>query len=54
MELALSMIAKLIASVLFTPIFIWPGLFIAAVGVYLGNIYIKAQLSTKREMRRVP
>ncbi|KIK08096.1 hypothetical protein K443DRAFT_672979 [Laccaria amethystina LaAM-08-1] len=50
MELGLSMVSRLIASVLFTPIFIWPGLFIAVVGVYLGNIYIKAQLSTKREM----
>lgn len=41
---------KLAAVVLFTPIFVIPGVFMAIVGGYCGQIYIKAQLSVKREM----
>lgn len=39
--------------VLFTPIFIFPGLIASFVGALLGNWYLKAQLSIKREMRYV-
>lgn len=38
------------AVVLYTPAFIVPSLFIAIAGGWLGNIYIRAQLSVKREM----
>ncbi|KAF9476113.1 multidrug resistance-associated ABC transporter [Pholiota conissans] len=41
--------AKLGAVILFTPIFLWPGLAVAFVGLYMGNMYLKAQLSVKRE-----
>ncbi|KAJ3512976.1 hypothetical protein NLJ89_g3209 [Agrocybe chaxingu] len=49
-ELVLYMIIKLTGAVLFTPLFLAPGLVIAALGIYLGNIYLKAQMSVKREM----
>ena len=32
------------------PIFVIPGLLLGAVGGYLGQVYMKAQLSVKREM----
>lgn len=49
-ELTITMIVKFIAVVYMTPVFALPGLFIGALGSWLGNIYIKAQLSVKREM----
>ena len=44
------MFARLGAVVLFTPTFVLPALVIAAIGGWLGQVYIKAQLSVKREM----
>ncbi|PSS08858.1 hypothetical protein PHLCEN_2v3473 [Hermanssonia centrifuga] len=44
------MIAKLGAVVIYTPTFILPAIVIAVLGGYLGQIYMKAQLSVKREM----
>lgn len=52
-ELAISMLTKIGVIVIFTPIFLAPGLGVAALGLYLGNMYLKAQLSVKREMRCV-
>ncbi|KAF9526532.1 multidrug resistance-associated ABC transporter [Crepidotus variabilis] len=43
------MIIKLAAIILFTPVFIFPGIAFALLGVFLGNVYQKAQLSVKRE-----
>ncbi|KDR83044.1 hypothetical protein GALMADRAFT_134555 [Galerina marginata CBS 339.88] len=43
------MLTKLGAVVLFTPIFFFPGFGAAVIGFYLGNMYLKAQLSVKRE-----
>lgn len=45
------MIVDLISAVVFVPIFTLPGLFIAAIGMYVGSKYLKAQLSVRREMR---
>ena len=45
------MIVKLGGPVFFSPIFLIPGVLIAVLGMYLGNIYLKAQMSVKREMR---
>ncbi|KJA20178.1 hypothetical protein HYPSUDRAFT_204055 [Hypholoma sublateritium FD-334 SS-4] len=42
-------LTKLGAIILFTPIFLWPGLVIGVLAVLLGNIYLKAQLSVQRE-----
>ena len=50
-ELFLCMVVKLSGPVIFTPIFLIPGLIITIIGVYIGNIYLKAQMSVKREMR---
>ncbi len=41
---------KLSAVVLMTPIFLIPGTIIATLGVWIGQIYMAAQLSVKREM----
>ena len=52
-ELGLSMAIKLGGSVVFTPVFLLPGVLIATLGVYIGNIYMRAQMPVKREMRQV-
>ncbi|KAI0260155.1 hypothetical protein BC834DRAFT_925973 [Gloeopeniophorella convolvens] len=39
--------------VFFTPIFIFPGFVVFAVGGWCGNVYMKAQLSVKREMSKM-
>lgn len=44
------MLIRLGAVVLFTPAFVAPALVIAALGFWLGQVYMKAQLSVKREM----
>lgn len=36
---------------LFAPFFVLPGLAIGAIGFYIGNLYLKAQLSAQREKR---
>ena len=52
-DLATAMVCKLAGPVIFTPIFLLPGVVIAGLGIYIGNIYLKAQISVKREMRCV-
>ena len=52
-ELVVSMAIKLGGSVIFAPVFLLPGVFIATLGVYIGNIYLRAQMPVKREMRQV-
>ncbi|KAK0192579.1 hypothetical protein F5146DRAFT_1040547 [Armillaria mellea] len=49
-ELTLAMLIKFIAVVAFTPIFLFPGILVAILGAWCGQIYIKAQLSVKREL----
>lgn len=44
------MLIKLIAVVYLTPAFILPGVLVFVLGGWCGQIYIKAQLSVKREM----
>ncbi|PPR03510.1 hypothetical protein CVT24_006998 [Panaeolus cyanescens] len=48
--LIMIMIVKLIGPVLFTPLFLIPCLLVGILGMYTGNMYLKAQLSVKREM----
>ncbi|KAL0950639.1 hypothetical protein HGRIS_007427 [Hohenbuehelia grisea] len=50
MDLTISMLIRFAAVILFTPIFVFPGIFIAFLGGWCGQIYIAAQLSVKREM----
>ena len=49
-ELFTSALVRLCTLLLFTPIFFFPGVLVGAIGAFAGNIYIKAQLSVKREM----
>ncbi|KAH7918845.1 hypothetical protein BV22DRAFT_1100101 [Leucogyrophana mollusca] len=49
-EVTLTMIVKLGAVVVMTPTFLLPGLVIAVVGGFVSRMYMKAQLSVKREM----
>jgi len=44
------MIIKLAAIVIISPLFLFPGMALAALGGYFGHVYLKAQLSVKREM----
>lgn len=49
-ELTISMFLKFCAIIYFSPKFIGPGMFVAVLGGVCGQVYIKAQLSVKREM----
>ncbi|CCM01503.1 uncharacterized protein FIBRA_03559 [Fibroporia radiculosa] len=49
-EISLAMLIKLAAVVVMSPIFLIPGVLIAILGGWCGQIYMKAQLSVKREM----
>ncbi|KAK7058408.1 hypothetical protein VNI00_002042 [Paramarasmius palmivorus] len=49
-ELTVMLIVKFLAVIAVTPIFLLPGGFITMLGLICGQIYIKAQLSVKREM----
>ena len=50
------MVAKLIAIIVYAPILLVPSIIVVGLGVCLGNVYIKAQLSIKRELaaRKAP
>ncbi|KAI0693031.1 hypothetical protein BC835DRAFT_1520746 [Cytidiella melzeri] len=48
--IGLVVVVKLGAVILYTPAFILPAIIIATAGAWLGTIYLKAQLSVKREM----
>jgi len=52
-EITVSMFVKLGGTVLFSTMFLFPGVLIGILGAYIGNIYLKAQMSVKREMRYV-
>ena len=49
-NVTLSCIIKIGAVLLFTPVFLLPAIFVAMLGGFLGNVYMKAQLAVKREM----
>ncbi|KDQ30408.1 hypothetical protein PLEOSDRAFT_1053612 [Pleurotus ostreatus PC15] len=49
-ELTVGMLIKFGAVLLFTPIFIGPGILVAVLGGWLGQVYIASQLSVKRGM----
>ena len=51
LDFACGIATKLGAIVLFTPLFLVPGIGVAILGLYFGNMYLKAQLSVKRETR---
>ncbi|KII86823.1 hypothetical protein PLICRDRAFT_700101 [Plicaturopsis crispa FD-325 SS-3] len=50
MRMTISLLIKFFAVVTLTPVFLVPSLLIAIIGAWCGQIYIKAQLSVKREL----
>ena len=50
-EIGITLLTKLVVVIIFTPIFLFPSISIAMFGFFLGNLYLRAQLSVKREMR---
>ncbi|KAL1938254.1 hypothetical protein VTO73DRAFT_11898 [Trametes versicolor] len=50
LELVVYMLLKMFAVVVFSPIFIVPAIMVAVVGGACGNLFMKAQLSVKREL----
>lgn len=46
----LLLVAKIVVVVVYTSVFLPPALLIVGFGIWLGRVYIKAQLSVKREM----
>jgi hypothetical protein len=46
----LSMLARFIAVVLFSPIFLLPGMVAAGLAGWCGHVYMRSQMSVKREM----
>ncbi|KAI0344119.1 multidrug resistance-associated ABC transporter [Trametopsis cervina] len=49
-DMTMGMIIKFIAVIVISPIFMIPGVLISLLGAWCGQVYIKAQLSVKREM----
>jgi len=49
-ELSVTLLVKLCAVIYMSPVFAGPGAVVFGLGSWLGNQYIKAQLSVKREM----
>ncbi|KXN82428.1 ATP-binding cassette transporter abc4 [Leucoagaricus sp. SymC.cos] len=49
-EFSITTTTKLVVIVLFSPVFLFPAIFVASVGAKMANYYLKAQLSVKREM----
>ena len=49
--MGITLVTKLAVIIIFTPIFLFPTMAFSMVGFGLANIYLRAQLSVKREMR---
>jgi len=49
-EITINMLIKFATVVLLTPVFVVPGVAIAVLGAWLGQVYMKAQIAIKREM----
>ena len=50
-EMGITMLTKVVVIIIFVPVFVVPSIAIAILGFYLGNLYLRAQLSVKRETR---
>lgn len=48
--MSITMVIKFSAVVVVTPVFIGPGVLVFLLGAWLGQVYMSAQLSVKREM----
>ncbi|KAH9886263.1 P-loop containing nucleoside triphosphate hydrolase protein [Cubamyces lactineus] len=49
-EVTLFMLVRVLAIILFSPVFIFPAIFVMSVSALCGHIFMKAQLSVKREL----
>lgn len=49
-RLGTSMICRFVAIIYLSPVFVFPGIAVASIGWWLGQLYIASQLSVKREM----
>ena len=49
-EISATLLIKLAAVVVLTPVFVVPGILVSMLGGWCGQIYMRAQLSVKREM----
>ncbi|PBK69165.1 hypothetical protein ARMSODRAFT_1019154 [Armillaria solidipes] len=49
-EISVTMLIKFVAVIIMTPFFLFPSVIVALAGAWCGQVYIKAQLSVKREM----
>jgi ABC-type transport system involved in cytochrome bd biosynthesis fused ATPase/permease subunit len=49
-EISAALIVRLGAVILFSPVFLFIGIIVTVIGVSFGKLFMKAQLSTKREM----
>lgn len=49
-EISIALLVKFAAVIIITPVFIAPGILVFALGVWLGRLYMRAQLAVKREM----
>ncbi|KAJ3815366.1 P-loop containing nucleoside triphosphate hydrolase protein [Lentinula aff. lateritia] len=49
-DITISLLFKIGAVVIFTPMFFLPSIFLVALGTWVGSLYLKAQSSVKREM----
>ncbi|KAI0768312.1 P-loop containing nucleoside triphosphate hydrolase protein [Trametes elegans] len=49
-EVIIFLLLKMVAIVIFSPVFALPGVLVAAIGAACGNVYLRAQLSVKREL----
>ena len=49
--MGITLVTKLVVIIIFAPIFLFPTMAFSMVGFGLANIYLRAQLSVKREMR---
>jgi ABC-type multidrug transport system fused ATPase/permease subunit len=50
-NMGMTLVTKLVVIVIFTPMFLFPAMAFTMAGFSLGNLYLRAQLSVKREMR---
>ena len=48
--MTLHVVLRFIAVLLYSPVFLFPGVAIGTIGAWLGQVYIRAQLAVKREM----
>ena len=49
LEITIALIQRVVAIVYVTPLFVIPSFVVGAVGAWCGQLYMKAQLSVKRE-----